>query len=58
MFGASDQHAAYPADQPVSPQDLVATMYHALGVSSDAVLHDALNRPHRIHGGRAIGELF
>ena len=58
VFGASDQHAAYPADQPVSPQDLVATMYHALGVSSDAVLHDALNRPHRIHGGRAIGELF
>lgn len=58
VFGASDQHAAYPADKPVSPHDLVATMYHALGVASDAVLHDSLNRPHRIHDGRVIGELF
>ena len=58
VFGASDQHAAYPADKPVSPHDLVATMYHALGVSSDAVLHDSLNRPHRIHDGRVIGKLF
>ena len=58
VYGASDQHAAYPADKPVSPHDLVATMYHALGVGADAVLHDSLNRPHRVHGGRPIGELF
>ena len=58
IFGASDQHAAYPADKPVSPHDLVATMYHSLGVASDAVLHDSLNRPHRIYDGRVIGELF
>jgi uncharacterized protein DUF1501 len=58
VFGASDRHAAYPADKPVSPHDLVATMYHALGVRADAVLHDALNRPHRIYGGRSIDDLF
>jgi len=58
VFGASDRHAAYPADKPVSPHDLVATMYHALGVSADAILHDSLNRPHRIHSGRVIEELF
>ena len=58
VFGASDQHAAYPADKPVSPHDLVATMYHALGVPADTVLHDSQNRPHRIRAGRAIEELF
>ena len=58
VFGASDHHAAYPADKPTSPHDLVATMYHALGVPHDAVLHDSLNRPHRIHAGRAIEDLF
>ena len=58
VFGASDRHAAYPADKPVSPHDLVATMYHALGVSADAVLYDSLNRPHRVYGGRSIGDLF
>ncbi|MEK6258854.1 MAG: DUF1501 domain-containing protein [Planctomycetota bacterium] len=58
VFGASDQHAAYPADKPVSPHDLVATMYHALGIPSDAVLYDSLNRPHRVRAGRSIEELF
>ena len=58
VFGASDQHAAYPADKPVSPHDLVATMYHALGVPADTVLHDSQNRPHHIRAGRAIEELF
>ena len=58
VYGASDRHAAYPADKPTSPHDLVATMYHALGVPHDAVLHDSLNRPHRIHAGRAIEDVF
>ena len=58
VYGASDRHAAYPADKPTSPHDLVATMYHALGVPADAVLHDSLNRPHRIHAGRAIEDVF
>ena len=58
IYGASDQHAAYPADKPVSPHDLVATMYHALGVPADTVLHDSQNRPHHIRAGRAIEELF
>ncbi len=58
VFGASDRHAEFPADSPVSPHDLVATMYHALGVPADAVLHDSLNRPHQVRAGRAIDALF
>ncbi len=58
VYGASDRHAAYPADKPTSPHDLVATMYHALGVPHDAVLHDSQNRPHHIRAGRAIEDVF
>ena len=47
LYGASDQRAAYPSENPVTPHDLVATMYHALGISPDSVLHDTLNRPHQ-----------
>ena len=58
VYGSSDRHAAYPNENPVSPHDLVATMYRALGVSPELVLHDALNRPHRLLAGRPIDELF
>jgi hypothetical protein len=33
VYGESDKHAAYVKDKPVRPQDLAATIYHALGVS-------------------------
>ena len=31
VYGASDKIAAYPKDNPVSPEDFLATIYHALG---------------------------
>ena len=58
VYGASDSRGAYPSENPVSPHDLVATMYHALGVSPELVLHDSLNRPHRILAGKPIESLF
>ncbi len=35
VYGASDKHGAYVKDRPVRPQDLGATIYHALGVAND-----------------------
>ncbi len=32
VVGASDRTAGAPADRPVSPKDLLATMYHLLGI--------------------------
>ena len=32
VVGASDEHAAAPADRPVTPQNLLATIYHSLGI--------------------------
>ena len=58
VYGASDSRAAYPSENPTSPHDVVATMYHALGVPTEAVLHDALNRPHNLVAGQPIRELF
>jgi uncharacterized protein (DUF1501 family) len=46
-YGASDKIGAYPAADPISPQDLLATIYHLLGVDLGTVLYDQLGRPHR-----------
>jgi arylsulfatase A-like enzyme len=32
VLGASDNTASYPVDRPVGPEDLAATIYHALGI--------------------------
>lgn len=41
VVGASDAHAAEPADRPVSPAELVATMYHSVGIDPAGVLEAA-----------------
>lgn len=58
LYGSSDKDAAYPSTNPVSPEDMLATVYHALGLSPDAELRDPLNRPHRLVDGRPLVELF
>ena len=58
VYGASDKHAAFPADNPVSPEDLLATIYHGLGISPETELRDPLGRPYRLVEGRPIAELF
>lgn len=58
IHGSSDAHAAYPTTAPVSPHDLMATIYHALGVPSHTTLLDHENRPRAVYGGRPVKELF
>src|SRR5437899_7679218 len=42
--GRSDRFAAYPADDPYTPQDLCATVLHALGVNPADEVRDAFGR--------------
>jgi hypothetical protein len=48
VYGSSDKIAAYPKDHPVSPADLVATIYHLLGIDPHLALPDRANRPRSI----------
>ncbi len=58
VYGSSDRHAAYPSTDPISPQDFAATILHAMGFTTDEVLHDRENRPHRIASGRVVTDLL
>jgi hypothetical protein len=44
QFGASDKNAAYPATDPVSLQDVAATIYHCLGIEPDTGIPDRQGR--------------
>ncbi len=60
VVGASDDHAAFPKDRPVSPPELAATVYRGLGIKLDQELPGAQGRPIFAvdSGTEAIGELF
>ncbi|VTS00735.1 DUF1501 domain-containing protein [Tuwongella immobilis] len=45
VYGASDKIGGRPSLNPVSPADIVATIYHCLGISKDLELRDSLDRP-------------
>lgn len=58
VVGASDAMGAYPSRDPQRPENLAATMYHALGIPATAAWHDDVNRPNHIYHGEPIHELF
>ncbi len=57
-YGASDKHAAYPARDPVTPEDIAATIYYALGIDPAIEIRDQLDRPLPLALGKPITELF
>ncbi len=57
-YGRSDKQAAYPLADPVTPGDLSATLFHALGIPSDTHYEDFTSRPSRIVTGTPVTKLF
>jgi hypothetical protein len=45
VHGASNRIGARPSRNPVTPGDIVATMYHCQGIEPDTEMHDRLARP-------------
>ena len=59
VYGSSDKDAAYPVDHPTSPEDLAATVYHALGIDPETRVTDAQGRPvSLVEGGEPVTRLF
>ena len=54
VLGASDKLAAYPAADPVTPGDIIATLYHALGVDPHLTIFDRQERPFRLVDGEPL----
>jgi len=58
VHGASDRFAAYPKSNPVTPEDIAATIYQALGIPPETTFLDPFARPHAVAQGRAIREIL
>ena len=49
---------AYPTSNPVTPQDLIATLYHCLGVDPHTVIYDLQHRPYVLVEGTPVRSLL
>lgn len=58
QYGESDATASSPKDKPVHPNDLLATMYYALGVDPEMEIRNHLNQPRELVKGKIVTELF
>ncbi len=56
VVGATDQQGGEVADRPVSPKDLLATMYHLLGIDHRMMIRDGLGRPLPLVEGEVVHE--
>lgn len=58
VLGATDRYAGEATDRPIHYQDVIATLYHQLGIDLGTTLTDTSGRPQFLVGeGRPIAEL-
>jgi hypothetical protein len=60
VVGKSDEIAAYPAERPVTPAEIVGTIYRSLGLDLETHLPGPQGRPFPLvdFGTQPIRELF
>ncbi|MGH7200501.1 MAG: DUF1501 domain-containing protein, partial [Planctomycetaceae bacterium] len=58
IIGESDAHGSGPSERPIAPPELVATIYHALGLSPETTWTAADGREFPLVEAAPIAELF
>ncbi|MDG2384545.1 MAG: DUF1501 domain-containing protein [Pirellulaceae bacterium] len=54
VYGSSDANGIEPLDDPCTPEDLHATIFHALGIDPTFTIHDLEDRPLPLSDGTAL----
>ena len=57
VHGASDETGSHPAADPVTPDDIAATIYYLMGIDPRSEVEDAQGRPIMISSGKPILEV-
>jgi hypothetical protein len=58
VHGASNYNASEPTQDPVRPEDLLATIYHQLGIDHRAEIYDMEDRPFAVVDGTPVRGLI
>lgn len=59
IIGRTDAIGATVADRPLTPKNVLATIFHLIGINPNSTLNDRLNRPVPLcHDGKVIPEML
>jgi hypothetical protein len=58
IYGASDKNGAYPAKDPVRPDDLAATVFYLLGIDPATQVRGLGDRPVNISDGKPVMDVL
>jgi uncharacterized protein (DUF1501 family) len=59
VIGRTDAHGEKPAENPIGPEDLAATIYHLFGLDPQDVFYTPEGRPVKLaNNGRIVRELL
>jgi hypothetical protein len=58
VHGRSDKTGSAPAEDPVHPTELLATIYYALGIEPKTIVYNHLNQPRELVKAEAVSALF
>ena len=54
VYGHSDRTASAPLENPVHPRDLLATIYHSVGINPHTIVYNHLNQPRELVQGDVV----
>jgi hypothetical protein len=54
VYGRSDKTASAPVENPVHPRDLLATVYHSMGIDPGTMVLNHLNQPRELVQGEVV----
>jgi uncharacterized protein (DUF1501 family) len=54
VYGKSDKTGSAPVENPVHPTELLATIYHSVGIKPDTIVYNHLNQPRELVKGEVV----
>jgi hypothetical protein len=54
VYGKSDKTASAPTENPVHPRELLATIYHSVGIDPSTLVYNHLNQPRELVQGEVV----
>jgi hypothetical protein len=54
VHGKSDKTGSAPLENPVHPTELLATLYHSVGIKPDTIVYNHLNQPRELVKGEVV----
>ena len=58
VHGKSDKTGSAPLEFPVHPMEILATIYHSVGIDPGTIVLNHLNQPRELVKAEAVDKLF